>query len=56
MLLGFSLADAAMAFWLMGGVGGHNVLTWSVIGLGLLAAAVYNFKVCEFQALSLQDG
>ena len=50
MLAGYLLADALVAFWLMGSLGGHGVLTWVVILLGFLSAGVYNFKVCEYQA------
>jgi hypothetical protein len=55
MLAGYSLADAIVAFLLMGGVRGHNGLTWFVVVLGLLSAGVYNFKVCEYQAERLED-
>lgn len=55
LLLGLSMVDALAAFWLMGGVRGHDALTWGVIILGFLAAAVYNFKVCEYQADRLEN-
>jgi hypothetical protein len=55
MLLGYVLADAILAVWLMGGVRGHNALTWGVVLLGFLSAAVYNFKACEFQADRLEE-
>ena len=55
MLLGYLAADFAVAWWLMGGLGGHGALTWGVILLGLLSAAVYNLKVCEFQTERLED-
>lgn len=50
MLLGYALADVVVAFWLIGNIRGHNTLTWVVLLLGFLSAAVYNFKVCEYQA------
>ncbi|MGB0714885.1 MAG: hypothetical protein ACPGXK_03350 [Phycisphaerae bacterium] len=50
MLLGYLLLDAALALFLMGGIWGHGTLAWSVVLLGFLLAAVYNFKACEFQA------
>ncbi len=55
MLLGYLLADVIVAVWLMGGVHGHNALTWGVVLLGFLSAAAYNFKACEFQADRLED-
>ncbi|MGD2108544.1 MAG: hypothetical protein PVI86_04040 [Phycisphaerae bacterium] len=55
MLACYALADAIFAFCLMGGVRGHNMLTWMVLLLGFLTAAVYNFKVCEYQALRLEE-
>ena len=54
-LLAYLVVDAAIAFFLMGGTGGHNALTWMVLLLGFLSAGVYNFKVCEFQADRLED-
>lgn len=56
MLLGYVLADALLAFWLMGGIGGHGLLTWAVVLLGFLSAGVYNFKVCEYQAERAEEG
>ena len=56
MLIGYLLADALVAFWLMGSVRGHGVLTWAVVLLGFLSAGVYNFKVCEYQAARVEDG
>lgn len=50
MLMGYVLLDAVLAIWLMGGVRGHGMLAWAVVLLGFLSAAVYNFKVCEYQA------
>ena len=50
MLLGYATADAIVAFCLIGGLRGHNFLTWIVLLLGFLSAAVYNFKVCEYEA------
>ena len=55
MLVGYSIADALVAFWLMGGVRGHAALTWVVVLLGFLTAAVYNFKVCECQAEHFEE-
>lgn len=55
MLLGYVAVDAGVAFWLMGGVRGHGSLSWAVVFLGFLAAAVYNFKVCEYQAERLEE-
>ena len=56
MLLGYVFADALVAFWLMGGVGGHGALVWVVLLLGFLSAAVYNFKVCEYQVDHFEEG
>jgi len=50
MLAAYTAVDAAIAFFLIGGFGGHNILTWIVLLLGFLSAGVYNFKVCEYQA------
>ena len=50
MLFGYTLADAVVAFCLLGGVQGHGGFTWMLLLLGFLAAAVYNLKVCEQQA------
>lgn len=55
MLLGYSLADVICAFVLIGSVRGHNTLTWLVLLLGFLAAGVYNFKACEFQAARAEE-
>ena len=54
MLSGYVLLDALVAFWLMEGLP-HNVLAWGVVLLGFLSAAVYNFKVCEYQAERAED-
>jgi hypothetical protein len=56
MLFGYTLADAAAAFFLLGGVRGHGGFTWMILLLGFLAAAVYNLKVCEHQAVRLEEG
>ena len=56
MLLGYVLADVIVAFVLIGGVRGHSVLDWFVLLLGFLSAGVYNFKVCEFQAIRVEEG
>ena len=50
MLFGYTLADAVVAFCLLGGVRGHGGFTWMLLLLGFLAAAVYNLKACEYQA------
>jgi len=50
MLLGYTSVDAIVAFCLIGSVTGMKFLTWMVLFLGFLSAAVYNFKVCEYQA------
>ena len=55
MLLGYSLADVLVAMLLMGGVRGHDLLTWAILLLGFLSAGVYNLKVCEFQAARLAE-
>ncbi len=55
MLIGYLLADVLVAFWMIGRVTGHAALTWVVLVLGFLAAGVYNFKVCEFQAERLEE-
>lgn len=55
MLLAFWLIDVVIAFLLMGSVSGHSFLTWCVLLLGFLSAGVYNFKVCEFQAVRLEE-
>lgn len=55
MLIAYLLIDAVFAFYLMGGISGHGTLAWSVLLLGFLAAAVYNFKACEFQAEKASD-
>ena len=56
MLLGYTLADAIVAFCLLGGLRGNGSFTWMVLLVGFLAAAVYNLKVCEHQANRLEDG
>jgi len=55
MLLGYLLADVIVAICLMGGVTGNGTLTWMVLLLGFLSAAVYNFKVCEYLADRAED-
>ncbi len=54
LLVGLSLVDAIVAIVLIGGLSGHNALTWMVLVLGFLSAAAYNFKVCEYQAERLE--
>ncbi len=56
MLLGYTLADAIVAFCLLGGVRGHGSFTWMLLLVGFLAAGVYNLKVCEHQASRLEEG
>ena len=54
LLAGLTTVDALFAFYLAGwSVSG--ALTWLVLLLGLLCAAVYNLLVCEFQAARLED-
>ena len=55
MLAGYTVADAVVAFCLLGGVFGHNAFTWLILLLGFLAAGVYNLKVCEYQASRLEE-
>ncbi len=55
MLVGYVMADVLVAVSLIGGVSGHDVLTWMVLLLGFLAAGVYNYMVCEFQAERLEQ-
>jgi|CXWL01.1.fsa_nt_gi hypothetical protein len=55
MLAGFVIADALVAFYLIGGVGGMGSLTWMVLILGFLCAGVYNLMVCNYQAGRLEQ-
>ena len=55
MLGGLLLIDVVVAFLLMGSVAGHDFLTWCVLLLGFLSAGVYNFKVCEYQAIRFEE-
>lgn len=55
MLGGYVLVDIAVALFLIGGPGGHDVLTWMVLLLGFLSAGVYNFMVCDFQVARLEQ-
>lgn len=55
MLLGYLFVNMMIAIWLMGGLSGHDTLTWGVVLLGFLAAGVYNFKVCEYLAGLMED-
>lgn len=55
MLAGFILADAGVAFYLIGGVRGLGSLTWMVLILGFLCAALYNLMVCNYQAGRLEN-
>ncbi|MBI4719518.1 MAG: hypothetical protein HY763_17110 [Planctomycetes bacterium] len=56
MLLGYTVADFVVAWWLIGSLRGLGTLSWMVLLLGFLAAAVYNFKVCEYQAQQAEGG
>jgi hypothetical protein len=55
MLVGYVVADAIVAFCLIGRIRGLGGFTWMLLLLGFLAAAVYNLKVCEYQAGRLED-
>jgi len=55
MLIGYVLADAIVAFCLIGRVRGLGGFTWMILILGFLAAAVYNLKVCEHHAERLEE-
>jgi hypothetical protein len=55
MLAGYLLVDAVVAFCLIGGVTGLSTFVWVLFILGFLAAAVYNLKVCEFQAARCEE-
>lgn len=53
MLLGYLACDVLIAFWLAGwSVTGP--LDWVLLILGFLAAAIYNFLVCEFIASRIE--
>lgn len=54
-LLGLYLAGDVAAALLLAGGGGHGVLAWMVFILGFLAAAVYNFVVCDFQVTRMEE-
>lgn len=56
MLGGYLLADMAVAFWMVGTITGLSALSWVVLILGFLSAAVYNFKACEHQAERAEGG
>ena len=54
MLAGFLTVDVLVAFWLAGwSVAG--ALSWVLLFLGFLIAALYNFLVCEFIATRAED-
>ncbi len=54
LLGGLVAVDVLLALYLAGwGVSG--ALTWMVLLLGFLSAAVYNFLVCDFQASLFED-
>lgn len=55
MLAGFVLLDVLVAFYLIGAVSGLGSLTWMVLILGFLCAAVYNLMVCNYQAGRLEN-
>ncbi len=46
MLVGYTLLEALVAFWLAGWHL-HGALSWVVVLAGVLAAGVYNFIICE---------
>lgn len=54
-LLSYALADTIVAFCLIGRIRGLGSMTWMILLLGFLSAAVYNFKVCEYQADRLEE-
>ena len=54
LLGGLTLVDAGFAFYLSSWQV-TGVLTWMVLILGILCAAVYNFLVCDFQAERFSD-
>ena len=54
MLVGYLAADMLVGFYLAGGVRGHNAVAWMVLVVGVLAAGVYNFMACEYQAERLE--
>lgn len=49
LLLGYLIVDVVVALWLAGWKV-SSTAAWVVLILGFLAAAVYNFLVCEFLA------
>jgi hypothetical protein len=53
-LVGYMLLDMLMAFYLAGWSPG-GTLTWAVMILGFLCAAVYNFVVTDFLADRADD-
>ncbi len=55
MLVGYLVADAIVAFCLIGRIRGLGGFTWMILLLGFLAAAVYNLKACEHQAERLEE-
>ena len=54
LLVGYLLIDILVALALSGW-GVEGTLTWMVLILGFLAAGVYNFLVCEYQAHRLEE-
>jgi len=56
MLAGYSLIDFIVAWWLIGSLSGIGSLSWAVLLLGILSAAVYNLKVCEHIAEQVENG
>lgn len=54
MLGGYTLIDAIVAMLLVGGIR-NSFLTWTILLVGFLAAGVYNFLVCEYHAMRLED-
>lgn len=55
MLGGYLLADIVMAFVLAGGIQGHSTFTWMCLLFGFLAAAVYNYAVCDYLAARIEE-
>lgn len=53
MLIGYVLVDVVFALFLAG-IRGHGALAWGVMLVGFLAAGVYNFLACEYQATRLE--
>lgn len=54
-LAGYCAADLVVAL-LLAGVEGHGFLTWLVLLVGFLSAAVYNFLVLDYQVSRFEGG